>query len=419
MTSLRGLFRPALLGTLLSLPLANPGSAQRVSGSLDAKGYGYFSRSTPSDPLTSGWATAFLKADGKLSRLTFAVSIRLELISSDENGPLVFDPADREIRRTAISIREFWLRIPLLPSTDLELGRFELGWGKTDGYSPADSFLPRDLSDPFADERLPLWGARVRSQFGSFRVDAVGIPITTPFRLPPLSGRNAPIESPLPGVRVFLVDGENPVPRTGFLAVRLLATQGNWDVGLWGRSGVRPAPLLTPRMDRARPSPEGIAIPADRSYTHEEALGLEASRVTGAFILRGELAWLTSGDPQLGNAIIWTAGLERAFGDGNLLVTFAANAMGTERNPALLFDRALLPALISIWSRQEDWGSWRTVWMQGTRYWDGLVKVESTFSADDHLSFTPGVDWVYGSRRGPFGYRPDTARARFFTRYSW
>ena len=33
--------------------------------------------------------------------------------------------------------------------------RFFLGWGKTDGYSPADAFLPRDLSDPFSDERLP------------------------------------------------------------------------------------------------------------------------------------------------------------------------------------------------------------------------------------------------------------------------
>jgi hypothetical protein len=31
-------------------------------------------------------------------------------------------------------------------------------------------------------------------------------------------------------------------------------------------------------------------------------------------------------------------------------------------NPALLFDRAILPALISAWNRTEEWGEWKLVW---------------------------------------------------------
>ena len=130
-------------------------------------------------------------------------------------------------------------------------------------------------------------------------------------------------------------------------------------------SGVRPAPLLIFRTDLAVPVPSGLTVPIERRYAREQGVGVEVSRVTGSWVLRGEAAALFSEDPDLGNALIGTLSAERGFGDGTLLVTLAGNAKDTPVDPALLFDRALLPALIVAWNRTEEWGSWKVVWTEG------------------------------------------------------
>ena len=424
MTLLRGAAARALAPTaLLALALLagapRSASAQGFSGYAELKGFAYADRVNDLDPWVEGWHTLFLKQEGKLGTLTYAVSGRAEAISSRERGPLVLDPADRELRRTPLSIREAWLRLPLASSVDLQAGRFFLGWGKTDGYSPADAFLPRDLSDPFAEERLPVWGARVTGQTGTLRLDGVWAMTTTPWRLPVLSGRNAPIDTSSAPVPVHLVDGASQPPRDGFGALRVLASAGEWDLGLWGRTGVRPAPLLVARVDEAYLTPEGYAIPADRRYARENAAGLEVSRVTGSFVLRGEASLLSSADPSLGGALIWTLGLERAFGDGTLLVTLAANSRGTPVDKALLFDRAFLPGLIVVWDRTERWGSWRLAWTGAFDHGDGLVKGEVADNLDDAWKVVLGAELPYGSRYGPFGARWASRRAHLAVRRSW
>jgi hypothetical protein len=394
-------------------------SGQGLSGYAEAKGFAYSDRVTDLDPWVAGWQTLFVKQEGKLGPASYTVSGRAEAISSHERGPLVFDPADRELRRTPLSLREAWLRLPIASSVDLQAGRFFLGWGKTDGYSPADAFLPRDLSDPFADERLPVWGARATGQLGVLRLDGVWALTTTPWRLPVLSGRNAPIDVSDAPIPVYLVDGTSNPPADGFGAARILVTAGEWDLGLWGRTGVRPAPLLVARVDQAYLTPEGYAIPADRRYAREKGAGVEVSRVTGSFVLRGEASILSSSDPELGQALIWTLGLERAFGDGTLLVTFAANARGTEIDEALLFDRAFLPGLIVVWDRTERWGSWRIAWTNAFDHGDGLLKGEVTDAWTDTWKATLGVDLPYGSRYGPFGARWASRRAYLAVRRAW
>ena len=359
-----------------------------------------------------------MKQEGRVGKARFAVSARAEALSSGGDRAFSFDPADRALRRAPFSVREAWLRLPIATSLDLTLGRFVLGWGKTDGYSPADAFLPRDLTDPYADEKLPLWGARLQGQAGPVRLDAVASAPTTPWRLPVLHGRNAPLhDSPVPGAH--LVDGESDPPGMGFGALRLLATFGPWDLGAWGRAGVRPAPLLVFRADEATPRPDGLAVPADRRYAREQAAGIELSRVLGAWVVRGEVAALHSGDAELGDALIFTLGVERAFGDGTLLVTWAANARDTPVDALLLFDRAALPEVVAAWSRAESWGSWKVVLAEALRHGDGLVRAEVTDAVTDAWSVTAGLDLPFGSRHGLYGARPDTRRLRVAARFAW
>lgn len=409
----------AALTLVLLCGVPRTASGQGFSGYAEAKGFAYADRVTYLDPWVVGWQTFFLKQEGKLGTASYSVSARAEAISSHDRGPLVFDPADRELRRTPVSVREAWLRLPVASSVDLQAGRFFLGWGKTDGYSPADAFLPRDLSDPFADEKLPVWGARATGQFGTLRFDGVWAATTTPWRLPVLSGRNAPIDTSGAPVPITLIDGTSRPPADGFGAMRVLASAGEWDVGLWGRTGVRPAPLIVARIDQAVPTPEGYAIPTDRRFAREDAGGLEVSRVTGPFVLRGEASILSSADPELGHALIWTLGLERAFGDGTLLVTLAANARGTPVDRALLFDRALLPGLIVVWDRTERWGGWRVAWTAAFDHGDGLLKSEVSDNLTDEWKVTLGAEAPYGSRYGPFGARWASRRVHFAVRRSW
>ncbi len=410
--------RGALACVLLLLARA-PASAQGFSGYVEAKGFAFPERASDRDPWVLGWATFLAKEERKVGDVQLTGSARAEEISSAERGPLVFDPADRKVRRSPLSVRELWVRVPVASAVDAQLGRFELGWGKTDGYSPADAFLPRDLSDPFADEKLPLWAARLTAQHGPVRVEAVGNPVTTPWRLPVLGGRNAPLQREFPVGGVAFEEVENAPPRDGFAALRLLASVGDFDLGAWGRFGVRPAPLLVFRADLAFAGPSGPTVPVERRYARERAAGIEASRVAGAWVLRGEAAGLFSDDPGLGDALIGTLSAERGFGDGTLLVTLAANAKATPVDPALLFDRALLPALIAAWNRAEAWGSWKIVWTQGLRHGDGLLKAEAAYNATDYWTIALGGESPYGSDAGALGALHAARRVHLAVRRSW
>lgn len=403
----------------LFLLLPSPALAQGISGYAEAKGFAYFERSNSRDPWALGWGTLFTKWEKNVGGAQLTASVRGEWISSDEQGPLAFDPADRNIRRSPLSVQDLWIRLPLTPSLDLQLGRFQLGWGKTDGYSPADAFLPRDLSDPFSDEKIPLWALRLSGEDGAFRFEAVACPVTTPWRLPVLGSRNAPLNvEGFPAGTIFR-EVDTPPPWEGFAALRLLATFGEWDLGAWGRFGVRPAPLLDFRFDQATPTPSGLNVPIERRYAREEGIGVELSRIIGSWVLRSEAAALFAGERDLGDALIGALSAEKGFGDGTLLITLAGNALTLPVDAQLLFDRAILPALITAWNRTEEWGEWKLVWTAGLKHSDGLLKMEAGYNLTDLWKVTLGGELPYGSTEGPFGALYAARRVHVALRRSW
>lgn len=405
--------------TILFLVTSTRALAENFSGYAETKGFAYAERASHRGPVVLGWGTLFNKWEQKVGETQLTASLRGEWISSGEQGPQLFDPADRHTRRPPLSVQDLWLRLPLSPGLDLQLGRFQLGWGKTDGYSPADAFLPRDLTDPFSDEKLPLWAARLNGERGALRFEAVVSPVTTPWRLPRLGSRNAPLTAAGIPTGVTFHELDTAPPWTGFAALRLLATYGEWDLGAWGRLGVRPAPLLAFRFDRAAATPSGPAVPIERRYAREEGIGIELSRIIGPWVLRGEAAALFSGDPDLGNAIIGALSAERGFGDSTLLITLAGNALATPVDASLLFDRAILPALITAWNRTEEWGEWKLVWSAGLRHGDGIIKGETGYKLTDLWKVAVGCEVPYGSAAGPFGSLRETRRLHLALRRSW
>lgn len=404
---------------LLCLLLLAPCSAAAISGGdlsgfIEAKGLGYTGTGSSKEPAAVAWGTAVTTWEQRYDDLQLTISVRAEAISSEQRGALAFDPADRRIERSLLSVREFWLRYRLSPLTDLQIGRFQLGWGKTDGYSPADAFLPRDLTDPFSDEKIPLWAVRLNGQTGTLRYEAVACPVTTPWRLAPLGSRNAP----LPGVPkdIRIVEADNQLPSDGFAAVRLLASRGDWDMGVWGRGGVRPAPLLDLQFNQ---TPTDPLITVKRRYAREEAVGIELSRVVASWVVRSEIAALFSRDRELGDALIGTLSVEKGFGDGTLLVTLAGNARSTPVNGGLLYDRSILPAVITAWNQSESWGGWKLVWTAGLKHDDGIIKGEVAYNLTDTWKATLGGDSPYGSKSSPMGALGAARRVYLALRFSW
>jgi hypothetical protein len=400
------------------LILPPPVLAQGVSGYVEAKGFAFAQHSGSQDPWAIGWGTLFTKWEQGIDSSQITASLRAEWLSSGGGG-LLLDPADRHLRRPPVAVPDLWVRLPLSAGIDLQLGRYQLGWGKTDGYSPADAFLPRDLTDPFSDEKLPLWAVRLNGEDGALRYEGVISPVTTPWRLPQLGSRNAPIRVAGVPEGTKYQEEDNSPPVAGFAALRLLATFGAWDLGGWVRGGVRPAPLLALRFDQAALTSSGLVVPIERRYAREEGVGVELSRITGSWVLRGEAAALFSRDPDLGDAIIGSLSAERSFGDGTLLFTLAGNAKKTPVDTVLLFDRAILPAFIAAWNRTEEWGGWKLVWSAGLKHGDGLIKGEIGYNLTDLWKMTVGAEVPYGTAEGPFGSLRATRRAHIAILRSW
>ena len=271
------------------------------------------------------------------------------------------------------------------------------------------------MSDPLAEERLPLWGARVRGELDGIRFELLAIPTTTPWRLPDLGNRQSPFAS----LDVILVAHPSAVPRAGFGAARVEGTFDGWDIGGWARVGVRPAPVLAPRLDMAVQTEAGLFVPLDERFAHENAAGAQLSREYGGWVVRGELGAFHANDASLGDAVIWTIGGSRLVGDGTFTATVAGNAIEPPVNPLLLFDRALLPAAILAIPRARAVGKLARRMAGNVPSVGGVLTMEVTKDLTDVVKFTGGADLPHGAVLSPAAAFSGGRRVRAAIRWSW
>ena len=104
---------------MLTLITATQALAENFSGHIEAKCFAYHERASRNDPWVLGWGTLFNKWERKFGDVQLTASLRGEWISSDEQGPLLLDLADRHIRRPPFSVQDLWVRLPLAPDLDL------------------------------------------------------------------------------------------------------------------------------------------------------------------------------------------------------------------------------------------------------------------------------------------------------------
>lgn len=397
------------LPVLLALLSAAPALAVELEGYAEARGEAYGKRHSAVDESAAARGTMLLKGTERSGDVVYAASLRL-LSDTTPGTRLSFDPADQDAERSSVSLREAWVRTPLTPMVDLQAGRFALGWGKTDGYSPADAFLPRDLTDPFGDEKLPLWAARVLGQWDEVRVELVASPVTTPWRLPELGSRFAP----LPFDVKYLRENDQTPPEGGFYAARLLSQRGDVDFGVWLRGGVLPAPLL-----RFKVTPDYRGLMPEREWVRENGAGAEVSWLLDSWVVRAEGGAFAAEGGGVEDALIWAVGAERSWDDYTLIATLADNAGKRGDEDSIPYDRALLPLFMAALSGQHEWGDWKATWMAGLRKGDGVAKLEGGYALTDAAKATLGVDYPYGPTEGALGGLRDGRRGWAALKYSW
>jgi hypothetical protein len=156
-----------------------------------------------------------------------------------------------------------------------------------------------------------------------------------------------------------------------------------------------------------------------RRFAREDAIGFEVVRAHDGWIVRAELAYSDSRDPQVGDALPWAISIERATRNGAIVVTVADNAIATPVSPLLLFDRAFLPYFIATTTQVESWGDWRILWLGTYRRVGGVLELELARAMTETVRLTVGADLPHGSRTSSPGAIGRARRVRAGLRWSW
>ena len=385
------------------------------SGYAETTVFGFTNRSGTGEPRLTSWNTVFVKQQARIRGVRATAAVRAELIPAADRGPLALDLADRRPRRPPVSIRELSIAVPVASAIDFQIGRFEMGWGRTDIYSPADSFLPRDASDALAMERLPLWGARLHGERKGVRFDLYGSFVTTPWRLPDMEGRY----SPYAAINYYLSVNPTDPPLGGFGSIRILKTGERLDLGVWARTGTRPMPLMVPDIDNAREVGTSHIVPTNLRFVRETGAGVEVCRTYTNWILRAEAAVLHSPDPAIGTTLPWSFEAEFPFRSGNVTATFADSARDPPRDPKVPFQIDFFPSFWIAVNQSESWGDWRVIWTGTFKRVGAVLAGEATRALTDTLRLVVGADMPFGARLGTPGAYYQARRFRTSLRLSW
>jgi len=88
-------------------------------------------------------------------------------------------------------------------------------------------------------------------------------------------------------------------------------------------------------------------------------------------------------------------------------------------DPLLLFDRALLPAVLLSIRQFESWGSWRAGWLGTFHTVGGMLTSEVTRDLNDVVKVTIGADLPHGASLSPAEAFAGGKRVRAAMRWSW
>src|SRR6056297_1503565 len=245
--------------------------------------------------LTAAGAEARLALDGEVGSEFFpAAAFRAELRAQTDAATGTSD----------VRLDEAWGRVFLNDGViEATAGNQRLFWGSADGINPVDRLNPRDLSIPPDAEKLAVPMVHLRAWLEhDVNLEAVLIPVFVP-SIPAGEGwRAEPAFAPPPGATVTDIRplrDERPEPSLEHLqgGVRLQWRPAGFDLAGSYLYLYRDVPT---RSAEAVPTgaPGEVALQPVARYDRLHVVGLDGSVALGDVVLRGEMAYLFTDDPE-------------------------------------------------------------------------------------------------------------------------
>lgn len=211
-----------------------------------------------------------------------------------------------------------------LGDVDVSVGQRRLSWGSTDGVNPVDVLNPRDLSFPPGADKIavPMLHA---SYYPSreVRLEAAVVPVFTPSELPGERWRPSQTPPTPPGVSIVgMLPPEVQLPAAELgnvqFGVRVTGLLAGGDVSATYFHGFRSEPTSHATLEPTATPGAFLVKPVVR-YDRIDLVGLDFSVAVGEVVLRGEAAYVFTGDPAGTDPTIGNQSLQVVLGGDYLI----------------------------------------------------------------------------------------------------
>ena len=235
------------------------------------------------------------------------------------------DLEDRGLLRPRAAVRRLAATLSGGPFS-IEVGKQFIRWGRADVIYPTDRFAPRDYLNVIDAELLPVIGVRPSLQIGSETLEAIWVPQLTPSRLPLLDQRWAPAQA----VPVPLRNAESRIPGGSQFGVRWRHTGARVETAAMFFDGFNHLPDIT-----ALPVPEDGVVDVSRVYPAIRMYGADVAVPTAWFMVKGEVAYVTSPPATSDEYVLYVLEVERQIGEWLLDVGYAGEVVRVSRVEAV------------------------------------------------------------------------------------
>lgn len=328
--------------------------------------------------------------------------------------------------RSEIELREAYFQTKA-DGVTFTLGKQETVWGQSDGLKVLDIVNPQSFREfilaDFATSRIPLWTAKVESQFGNWEVQAIWVFDQTADEFVDAPGEytlTAPrFSAPLMPIGLPIVDGGIDRPsnrmRGSDLGIRLSRFWNGFDFTLnylW-RLSDRPVFRITS---------SGTEQIVRQEYDRNHLAGGTISRTIGDFVLRGEVGFLINEAytttpvggislPEETTSVKYVAGLDwYGLGDTLVSVQFFQQALFRDISATIAprVDNFVTAAVRQTFFR--DTTTFSFIGLTNLNDGDWLLRPKFEYDISDAVGFSVGADIFIGDADQTFGQFEDATR---------
>jgi hypothetical protein len=346
-----------------------------------------------------------------------------------------FYPAPvKEDQRLELLLRDAYIDFPVGERLELRLGLQQIVWGEVVGLFFADVVSARDLRDfilpSFEIVRIPQWAARAEYFWRDTHLEAVWIPVAGYDNIGKPGAEFYPFQPPpTPGFNQVLLDDKRPGASlaNSNLGLRASGLLNGWDLSTFYYRSTSAAPTLYRQAETGASPPVVTFEPRhDRIWQVGGTLGKDLGR----FVLQSEAVYTAGRQFEVArlsaaDGVVPQDTLDYIFSltftlpkDGRLNLQ-AFQRIFFQHDPDILYDSVESGVSLLLSARLLPKVEPQIFVVQSLNSNDRMIRLRTTWYAEQNLSVAFGVDTFAGPPLGYFGRFANRDRLYGEVRYSF